>query len=237
MKMPFDYISILAGGSCTQIKECTWCVGNEVRANDPPHFASYKNVCKFLDLLQDHSTEFSISGVSSDPILCKDTGKIIDYALGKYSISLHTKILNTKTEMYSKYVDELCLSVHRMIPSIAQKLKNIEPKKLRISSVCTSENIHLFESPEFFELYGATRFTIRKNIREPELRDPVIPYDRSTCDQYGQKWFEGDGKTIALWDFKKANREIKAMYLWPTGEMNEQCYWKHIPAHQHGVVA
>ena len=221
----FDYISILAGGRCSF--NCDFCVGKNIRENEQPHFA--KNWKDFIDYFSEYTELISISGSTSDPMLVnhKLLERIIKYSKNKgLDISLHTRSIGYMVKRYSDLVDELVISIDRPTNKNIQFFESLTNKsKVRISAVCTSENRHLFENSGFFRDFPIKRFTIRMNVFEPDLKYPHIPYSQINKNDYGALWYGDNEKYIALWDFRKTNKRIKAIYLWPTGEVNEQCHW------------
>jgi len=232
------YISILAGGSCP--KGCHFCVGRGIRDEEqPPHFADIHLITDFLEAMRERTDEFSISGSTSDPLyLDKESYEnvlipIIIYAkqLG-YRVSLHTVVVSRKKfdDLFYFNVDEICVSIHDYDEAKAEIINSYAPQyrdRFRISSVCHNGNRAIFETPAFFELYDVSRFTIRRNIFDPDMPDPVIPFYRLYAKtDFGQKWYlTPKEQVIALWDFTKANEHINALYLWSDGRIKQQCYW------------
>lgn len=222
MKM-LDYISILAGGKC--YTGCEFCVGNHIRKDEPPHFAN-EQMFDFIKSYQGQARELSISGSTSDPLYC-DYELLTDLIYKakdlKYFVSLHTSVLNKKTVTLYDTVNELCLSIHDIDKKTCDFVNQFETERIRISSVCTENNKSIYESGEFFSLLNSTKFTIRLNIHEPNLNVTLLfnPHGRI----YNQKAFKSDSEFITLWNFKDANKHIKALYLWPNGEIKRQCFW------------
>lgn len=218
-----DYISVLAGGRC--YTNCGFCVGNHIRKNEPPHFSDV--ALEFIDQYSGYAKELSISGSTSDPMYCdyKTLNNILDAGINcSYKLSLHTSVYNNRTKAILGSVHELCLSVHSINKVLSNKLyDDVVSSKLRISSVCTSNNKSWYETGEFFDTYGADKFTIRLNIHEPELY-LELPYDKINSI-HNQTTYRYNNKTIAIWNFRDANKNIKALYLWPNGEIKRQCFW------------
>ena len=225
--MNLDYISILAGGSCPN--ECPFCVGRSLRKSKPiekPHFSV--NWQTFL--MSYDAPEISISGSTSDPMLCntEDLFAIINDA-PQLSKSLHTAYphLLWKYRKSLHALNEICLSVHNYseieIVNELTKYFNHQKCRTRISSVYWDKSKEILSDKFFYELFQAKIFTIRKNIFESNI-EIIIPYPKIGT-LYGQQLFSDNNKIIVLWDFLKANTIIKAMYLWPDGQIREQCYW------------
>jgi len=112
----FNYISILAGGKCSF--KCSFCVGNEIRKNEPAHFAP--NWKKFLKDYATKTSLLSISGDTSDPIFIKDTWNIPEYAKNinnNLRITLHTrKPVSFEEELLNIFnvgYDKLVLSIDK----------------------------------------------------------------------------------------------------------------------------
>jgi len=225
--MKLDYISILAGGSCPN--ECPFCVGRSLRKSKPeeiPHFSvGWQAFFIFYN-----APEISISGSTSDPMLCdtKDLFTIINDS-PQLSKSLHTAYphLLWKYKKSLHNLNEICLSIHDYseieIANELTKYFNYQKCRTRISSVYWNKNKEILSNKSFYESFQAKIFTIRKNIFEPDIK-VTIPYPKTNII-YGQQIFSDGNKIIALWDFLKANIIINAMYLWPDGQIRAQCYW------------
>ncbi|MBU1913198.1 MAG: hypothetical protein KKB22_06690, partial [Candidatus Omnitrophica bacterium] len=228
----FDYISILAGGRCPT--NCSFCVGQYIRDTSAPHFAPKEDVLKFIRTYSQYSKLFSISGSTSDPMYT-DLGLFELYIReGKKAgmrLSLHTHSNTTPLIFNNLSIVSLCdkivLSAHDLknIELIKELVKEFGREKIRISSVCHGANKTLLETKEFYESFSLTQFTIRLNIYEPGIQ-VNLPYPKLEKRIFNQPCFGDENITIAVWDFKAANEVINAMYLWPDGTVNPQCYWK-----------
>ena len=227
----YDYISILAGGLCPF--SCPYCVGHEWDQSGPPRFG--EGVGRFL--LTNPAHEISISGCTSDPMAVPDWREVLHnarLAQPEAVISLHTahlgEVLKNITVL-PHFIGELCLTVRSgMSPGkVAAVVEHISSTgtAVRLSSVCTAENRERYESGEFFNTYPAPRHTVRMNIFEPE-QEMLLPQGKWIRDVHGQPVFGWKGQEIAIWDFREANEVISALYLWPDGQVREQCYWTNL---------
>ena len=72
MKKKYDYISILAGGSCSF--NCPFCIGNKIRKDEKPKYS--KEIHKFLKEYVGDTSLLSISGSTSDPSLIGTLKKV-----------------------------------------------------------------------------------------------------------------------------------------------------------------
>jgi hypothetical protein len=218
----YDYISILAGGRCAM--NCSFCVGKKVRTYDVPHFADHKAVANFISCFGTETRLFSVSGSTSDPLLT-DLDLLFRHSryaqLFALKTSLHTAYLNIlldHIEFLEGCFDEFVLSIHSkdQIPQVMDILEDTTTP-VRISSVYHKDNKDQFDR-DFFESIPVEQFTIRKNVFEVfEEYDPVIPYPELDSRIFGQKVYGDHNKKIAVWDFKEANRHIRALYLWSNG--------------------
>lgn len=225
-----DYISVLAGGRCP--KKCPFCIGNSIRLEEIPHFAD--NAVKFIKEHAFDTPLLSISGSTSDPLAVgiKTLLQILNTGrqCGIAEISLHTAQIEAAysvRDVLSPLVDELCLSVnHHREYSLVRELATYFGKgRVRISTVVSSGDGNIDEFVGQFPTVD--KFTFRKNIfSTPDDVEFVVPESFSKVGEiHNQPLFSNGHQTIALWDFKTANPNTKALYLWPDGKIRHQCHW------------
>ncbi|HEC68679.1 MAG TPA: hypothetical protein ENI31_00095, partial [Candidatus Omnitrophica bacterium] len=233
-KKLFDYISILAGGRCKM--NCHFCVGKSIREKKKPSFADKDKVLWFINFYSQYTKLFSISGSTSDPMLTNLDLLNLYIKEGKdkglrVSLHTHSNTIPLILENIDKILlcDKIVLSVHDLknVDSVNELIGKFKKGRIRISSVCHSGNKSLLESKKFYESFGSNQFTIRLNIFEPDLKIR-LPYPFLNKFIFGQPCYGDEEKTIAVWNFKEANKIIEAMYLWPNGEIQPQCYWKRL---------
>jgi hypothetical protein len=226
MTDPLHYISILAGGRCAF--ECSFCVGRGRKEGPEPHFGP-----GVLDFIQQHAGRtrwLSISGSTSDPLFVAWNGPdrlrdIIYLALSSgLQVSLHTRVISRRSLMLSHQAHELCVSLDPQDPDLHQKARDLASAgcPVRISAVATSANLHLFADPALYELLPYP-WTIRRNVREPDLPEVPVPFIRTGETLFGCPVY---AEQIAVWDFEVANQHINALYLWPDGQIRRQCFWE-----------
>ena len=235
-----DYISILAGGCCPF--SCPYCVGHEWDQSGPPRFG--EGVEEFLG--DNPAKEISISGCTSDPLSVEWSEEYQEphdwkyvLALARHSqpeatISLHTadhEKVHKNRLILSLLIWELCLTVRKNVDVLRVAYLvdffTKRGKRVRLSSVCTEENWDHYASGEFFKWYPCGYHTVRHNIFEPDLKPLTLPGE-IVDTVHGQPVYEYLGQRIALWDFRAANTQIDALYLWPDGQVRPQCYWTNL---------
>lgn len=224
MTKKYNYISILCGGKCSF--NCDFCVGQKIRIDKEPYIDDdWKD---FIFENAKYTNEISISGSTSDPFFL-GVDRINDILkLSKENnlfTSLHTRSIDLSI-LRLKNLDELVISINDINPNNYKNLLYLSEKfNCRISIVATKKNKNKF-TRNFFYSINIKKWTIRKNIFEKNLivniDMPLKKYKIFNAEIYGN-----EEKEIALWDFKKQNEEIKALYLWQTGQVKEQCYWKN----------
>ena len=231
--MSLHYISILAGGACSM--NCEFCIGKHIRNDrETAHFAPEKDITSFLHESKETTKTLSISGVNSDPTATKNLLNVVQQARPLYStLSLHTIEHPYFLSHLLPYIDELVLSVHQCSPMLALDLLTLRetfPGTIRLSSVVSPSGIQDGSDIESFVMqYGrfVDAITVRKNVFTPDYQFPELPYPRTT-EIHGQRAYKYYDTTVCLWDYEKANRELRALYLWPDGQVREQCAWNQL---------
>ena len=207
---------------------CHFCVGKNIRKNKAPSFASLEKIKIFFELFKNQTDLLSISGSTSDPLLCKNFEKILKLARKKFKkISLHTCATSKLLDLDTNNLDEICISLHNY-PN--KKLINFikkEKEKVRISVVYNKENWTILDDFSFFEKIPCDNFTVRRNIFDPKI-PKFVKKLRRKGKIFNQPIYKYKDKNIVLWNFADANKYINARYLWPNGLMREQCYWDNL---------
>jgi len=234
-----DYISILAGGFCKF--ECSFCVGNEIRRNETPKFS--KKIKSFIECFSDQTNLLSVSGDTSDPCFIEETYEIPKYAkkINKdLKITLHTRNKNIAEKAIKSGYDKYVLSINeKFLTNISDF--NIEifkklskEQKIRLSIVITNENIDFFYGrgniiEEIIKLFEEIQITLRPNVFEDvsiikKLKEYFGEWEQR---ENGVEVLKSNNK-IWLWDYRKTNEKIKAVYLFSNGEISSNCKWKKI---------
>ena len=84
----FNYISILAGGSCKF--NCDFCIGKDIRKNVSPHFS--KKWQSFIECFGDMTDTLSISGDTSDPSFNFETWQFPYYVKDVLKLDLRVTV-------------------------------------------------------------------------------------------------------------------------------------------------
>ena len=226
----FNYISILAGGSCSF--NCDFCIGNDVRSNVTPHFShKYKS---FLELFAQNTNLLSISGSTSDPSLIGTPNNYFIVETARMynrdiKISMHTRDLGEFAKEAYSYCDEVVISLEKNTPEAIkffEELSEYQQSKTRISVVITQENKHLLVTEEFYESLSISSFTLRKNVFEPI--DINIEFAFGYEGKYGSTFYDFKDGKIAYWDYSVTNVNLETRYLWDDGEVSSQCRWEEL---------
>ncbi len=224
--MKLNYISILAGGNCPM--NCSFCVGQYIRKNETPHFASLGKIKIFFDAYKCQTDLLSISGSTSDPLFCKDINKITEIAKKRFKkISLHTCATSKLINIDIKPFDEICISFHTLPDKKLVEFIQENKEKIRISVVYNKENYKILDNFSFFDQIPCNTFTVRKNIFDPKIPNFVKKL-KKIGEIFNQPIYKYGDKKITIWDFADANKYIDARYLWPNGLMRKQCYWENL---------
>jgi hypothetical protein len=222
--MKLDYISILAGGNC--LCNCDFCIGKNNRKNEKPHFADYEIIRKFIRKHSDKTNEISISGSSSDPLFAILSRLIICGIIGEFprlKTSLHTHVFNDLTYELYWIVDELCVSINNKQDMEDFLALELPIKKIRVSTVVTSKSLEWLNTGEIFKI-SANRYTFRKNVYEPTISFPKVE-GKVIGKLFGNDLMKYNNSTVAFWNYKNTNKEVKAKYLWNDGVIRNQDYW------------
>ena len=209
---------------------CKFCIGNKLRENNPPSFPEKQKVIEFIKKHAPLTKLLSISGSTSDPMLT-DQELLKEYStlaksLGlRVAIHTHANAFDESKTNILKMADKTVISAHNLehLAKANQIIKAVGKERVRISSVCNSENKQLLEKKEFYEAVNADTFTVRLNVFEDIKLTP--PYPKTGQRIFNQEQYSDGNKSVVVWDFKNANEFIAARYLWPDGQMKPQCYW------------
>jgi len=232
--MVFDYVSVLAGGECPI--DCSFCVGRKVRIKTKPYFADMDYIERFMNHYRPFSDKLSISGSTSDPLFVDELDEVIALAKkNEFKTSLHTCYLDgllQRDESFLRSFYRLSLSLHDIPKDDVKKFIEKNKDLVRVNIVYHEGNRRIVDDMSFFDETPSSSFTIRKNIFDPQ--EPKLKKVKRIGDVFNQPMFEYDGgKKIAVWDFADANLYIKAMYLWPDGQIRRQCFWHSLhPSHE-----
>jgi len=235
----FDYISILAGGSCKF--NCSFCVGNNIRKDVTPHFS--KKWRSFLECFCDMTDLLSISGDTSDPSFIRDRQYIPELAKAfnpKIKITIHTRNIEYTTEAIKDGYDKCVFSIDEDFfdtysdASIIQlqKIQQIK-NKLRFSIVLTLYNFGYFiEDNGMIErlvsIFPNAQITLRPEISESEHIVNCLEGFGTWADKdNGAQYLEGN-PNIWLWDYSKTNKKLNVRYLFSTGEISSNRKWDNL---------
>ena len=231
MEMDFDYISILAGGKCGF--NCNFCVGNEVRIEENPHFSEkYKS---FIDLFASRTKLLSVSGSTSDPCFIDENEHKTIISLAKkenpnIKVNVHTRTLNYETlKMLDRHYDKVVISIDETFKPLdyLREFRNI-----RYSIVLTEDNYLSFPLDWFEKIYeeiGHCSFTLRPDVFSNKITignygvETKIKGLPKEAIQY--KFHDG---LIVIWDFNKINDSMNVRYLWSNSLVSSQCEWKKL---------
>jgi len=240
----FNYISILAGGSCKF--NCDFCIGKDIRKNTTPHFS--KKWQSFIECFGDMTDTLSVSGDTSDPSFVFETWQVPYYVKEVLKLDLRVTIhtrnidfihehIETNLPNYDSYV--LSIDEHfideidsgEVKPEILNTLKNLG-KNLRFSIVITNDNINIFDDYSFvkylLQIFPDARMTIRPEVH---LEDIKI----KTFDKWGENTRMNNGsykldknKNVWFWDYNETNPNMNVRYLFSNGNISSNCEWDKI---------
>jgi sulfatase maturation enzyme AslB (radical SAM superfamily) len=234
----FDYISILAGGSCKF--NCSFCVGNDMRKNITPHYS--KKWKSFIECYADMTNLLSISGDTSDPSFVEDTWEMAEYAK-EYNpdirVTLHTRNIDVLEKCFvDNCFDKFVFSIDENITlDVLKKLKNYK-NKVRLSFVITKDNFWIIDewNEHLSEIYDF-QMTIRPDINETDSdwkdtffikfnyimdkKNTVVQKENGAISlrEYSNIWF---------WDYTITNPMINSLYLFSDGTISDNCKWSKI---------
>ena len=227
----FDYISILAGGKCGF--NCSFCIGNDIRINEKPHFSNKYN--SFIDLFASHTKLLSVSGSTSDPCFISEQEHQNIILLAKkenhnIKINVHTRTLKYENlKMLNKYYDKIVISIDENFKPF-EYLK--EFKNIRYSIVLTENNFNVFTLDWFENIYktiGHSSFTLRPNVFDSNIK--TFSYGKEVKNKYLPKeaiQFPFHQGLIVIWNFKDINDNLNVRYLWSDDTVSSQCEWKKL---------
>jgi len=241
----FDYISILAGGSCKF--NCEFCIGKNIRKDASPHFS--KKVKSFIECFSDLTDLISVSGDTSDPSFIKETWKIPNWVKEfnpKSKVTLHTRNIDCLENALNSGYDKFVFSIDENFTR--EMLKKLEPykDKVRLSFVMTVANFWVIDAwkekiPEIFEF----QMTIRPEVKEAKIESNLHTFinqflnilgntitlfelhDRAFVNEKGALVLE-EKPNIWFWNYNKTNKMMDVRYLFSDGKISSNCEWEKI---------
>jgi hypothetical protein len=240
--LKYDYISILAGGSCKF--NCSFCIGKDIRENIQPHFSNKWQ--SFLNCYADRTDLLSVSGDTSDPSFISEY-VVIPYEAKQINpnikVHLHTKDIgicsvSTNISGYDKYIlsidDEFLNELNKFDKTVLKGLQEHSRKgRLRFSIVLMDWNIGLiFGENNLYEqilkLFPNIQITLR-----PDVNADIEHIKQVLFSFLNDEWIEknngsleySSNENIWLWNYNKTNPEHNVLYLFSNGNIQNNDAW------------
>lgn len=238
--MKLDYISILAGGSCSF--GCDFCVGNDIRNKITPHYS--RKLDSFIECFSDMTDLISVSGDTSDPSLIGMTWAIpqkIRIFNKHMKITLHTrdkyigiKAINHGYDKYVLSIDELFLDALTDSMIVDYRFLS-DNKKMRLSIVLTKQNYQSFYGSnnlidKIMKLFPSIQITLRPNVFEQLDLKKLKSFfgEWSILNNGAEVLTSSFNDTVWLWDYRKTNSRLEVRYLFSDGAISSNCGWDRL---------
>jgi len=232
----FDYISVLAGGTCKF--NCSFCIGDDIRKNKSPHFSTkYKS---FIECFSDMTDLLSVSGDTSDPSFVtetKDIPKIAKSFNPNIKVTLHTRNIKCLDEAFDCGYDKFVFSVDEdFYDKFTQEdifnLVKIKDK-LRFSIVVTSSNFGYMVGDELLisklsKDFPNAQITLRPEVSESEHIVKCLESMGIWVPMENGAMYLKENKNVWLWDYKQTNTNLNVRYLFSNGKISSNCEWDRI---------
>jgi hypothetical protein len=232
----FDYISILAGGSCKF--SCDFCIGNKIRENTKPHFST--KLSSFIECFSDMTDLLSVSGDTSDPSFVtetKDIPKIAKSFNSNIKVTLHSRNIKYLDKVFDYGYDKFVFSTDEdFYDNCTQedifnliKIKD----KLRFSIVVTSFNFGYMVGEELLisklsKDFPNAQITLRPEVSESEHIIKCLESIGTWVPMENSAMYLKENKNVWLWDYNQTNSKLNVRYLFSTGNISSNCEWDRI---------
>jgi hypothetical protein len=237
IKNKFDYISILAGGSCRF--DCHFCVGNDIREYTSPHFSSKFKA--FIECFADQTNLLSVSGDTSDPSFIRDSWLIPSIAKQfneSIRVTFHTRSIDSMQKAFDSGYDKFVFSIDETLTQ--DILNTLLPfkDKVRLSLVITRQNLELLPSIFLLDHIYDFQITFRPDVFEQNRTfnlsflhffitlssdTDTIPY-RNDNGSITHPSFPG----FLYWNYLHTNKQLNVRYLFSNGDIASNCKWSEI---------
>lgn len=231
-----DYISILAGGSCKF--NCSFCIGNNIRKNVTPFYSSKWR--SFLECYADQTLLLSVSGDTSDPSLINATRNMPLIAKEfnpNIKVSVHTKSLELiDMEGFDNY-DKIVISIDEDFFNLTTRYMLLflqeNQKRMRFSIVLTSYNFGYFIENDgiiekLIQMFPNIQITLRPEVSEADHIVNCISGLGTWINKNNGSQVLEENSNIWLWNYKKTNPKIDALYLFSDGNIKNNDRWDEI---------